>query len=119
MSRNLGRRSRLRQAARSLLAPYHELEWIVAEGDPNLAKAWFGARPGATSRLLSAEIWRPAFFTPRQRSSGSKAKSEAEKLAREVMRAAGLAAPSGLTDDAAEAVLIGLWAVTELGWRQA
>ncbi|MGE0493192.1 MAG: hypothetical protein AB7S38_28540 [Vulcanimicrobiota bacterium] len=118
LSRNLGHRGRLRQAARGLLAPFDRLEWIVAEGDPNLAKAWFSARPQAANRLLSAEIWRPAFFIPRQRSSGARAKSEAEKLARDVMRDAGLPVPARLTDDAAEAVLIGLWAVTDLGWRE-
>ncbi len=112
-SRNLGRRSRLREAAKSLLKPYPDLCWVVAEGNEQLARAWFDAVPLAEHRLVVAETWRQDLFHPSQRRNATVAKKEAEKMASEIVRRSQVRLKSELTHDAAEAILIGVWAFSK------
>lgn len=119
-SRNLGHRSRLKPAVSAFLRELPELTHLVLEGGRNLGLTWEreGTRRGLQVVTISAETWRGRLLIPRERRSGKQAKRTAEKLARETMRWAGLSPPSSFTTDLAEAVLIGLWAVLELGWLE-
>ncbi|MGL4650329.1 MAG: hypothetical protein ACRC1H_13055, partial [Caldilineaceae bacterium] len=93
-------------------------ERLVLEGGGAAAEIWL--RAAGDRRLpatrLSAEVWRPRLLLDREQRSGSQAKRNAERLAMQVVHWSELTPPRALSDDAAEAVLIGLWAVLEFGW---
>ncbi|MFP2904470.1 hypothetical protein ACLESD_05320, partial [Pyxidicoccus sp. 3LFB2] len=65
---------------------------------------------------VAAEDWREKLLYAREQRSGSLAKDAADVLARKVIGWSGAAKPTSLKHDAAEAILLGLWAVLEVGW---
>jgi hypothetical protein len=117
-SQNYGARSRLRRAVPGVLEPLAGLHCIVVEGDRALAEVWTreAERRGATSRVIAAETWRRVLLKDRDQRSGEQAKRNADVLARRVIEWSGAQRPTSLRHDAAEAVLIGLWGVLQLGW---
>ena len=120
-STHFGNRGRLRRAAHPLLRAIPELRWLVAEGDRTLAAIWAHAALPLQVQLLlvPAERWRGRVLLPRQQRTGRSAKAHADLLARRVIAWSGAAAPTSLRHDAAEAILIGLWGVLEVGWLPA
>ena len=68
--------------------------------------------------MVSPEQWRSLLLLPRKQKNRKVAKDEADVLARQIIAWSGLKRPTSLRHDAAEAILIGLWAVLELGWLQ-
>jgi hypothetical protein len=119
-SQNLGSRQRLRRAAWHHLDETGAVEWLVMEGDAALGRAWTRAaeRHGARSLHVPAEAWRQRLLRPSERRSGKAAKEAADHLAREVIAWSGARRPTSLRHDAAEAILIGLWGVLEVGWLE-
>jgi hypothetical protein len=117
-SRNLGRRERLRRAIRGLLDELPELETLVVEGGGAEGDLWEreGRRRGLRMRRIAAETWREALLLPRERRDAGTAKRAAVRLARRVHGWSGLSGPSTMRHDAAEAVLVGLFAAIEAGW---
>ncbi|MBO6573950.1 MAG: hypothetical protein JJ896_00915 [Rhodothermales bacterium] len=117
-SRNYGSRSRLRSAAASLLREYRETTHLVVEGGGDLAVPWQKAaeRAGVVPQFLDAHTWRTVLLLPREQRSGALAKQAADRLARKVIAWSGATRPTSLRHDAAEAILVGLWAVLDLGW---
>ena len=117
-SSHLGSRATLRRAIPSILAQAAPLAHIVCEGDRALGELWVDAasRYGAVGRIVSAEMWRLALLLPREQRTGPAAKQHADRLARRVIAWSDAPRPTSLRHDAAEAILLGLWAVSELGW---
>jgi hypothetical protein len=120
-SHNFGSITRLRAGAARLLYEHSGLVWLAIEGGGTTAEAW--ARE-ATRRALpliqiDAETWRGALLLEREQRSGSVAKQHADTLARRVIAWSGAAKPTSLRHDAAEAILLGLWACVEVGWLAA
>jgi hypothetical protein len=119
-SRNFGSTAHLRRGVRAFLDELPELAWLVLEGGGNLAEIW--QREAERRRLpvwqVSAEQWRPRLLLPRHQRRGSQAKRHADELARRVIEWSEAARPTSLRHDAAEAILIGLWGVLELGWLE-
>jgi len=117
-STNFGSMSRLKKGVTGVVRPIEDLAWIVVEGDRKLGEVWEGAAAhrGADFDWVSPERWRKALLLPRKQRSGAKAKEEADTLARRVIKWSELKGPTSLKHDAAEAILIGLWAVLTLGW---
>lgn len=117
-SRNLGTRTRLRAAATTVLRELGRVDVLVVEGDRTIAKAW--VRPalarGAEVLEVTPERWRAALLHPRERRDGRSAKAAAVPLATTAVRELGGRAPTSLTHDAAEAVLVGVWGLTQVGW---
>lgn len=115
---NFGTTDRLRRAARRILNGISGLAAIVIEGGGNLAVVWereAGER-GIPFFQLGAEAWRELFLFPRERRTGLEAKKHAGEMARRIIDWSGAARPTSLRHDAAEAILIGLWGVIQLGW---
>lgn len=117
-SRHVGSLPQLRRTAAAMLRELPGLARVVLEGGGPAAEIWQRA---ATERSLSvvrvsAETWRPHLLLPREQRSGHVAKQHAERLAVQVIRWSGHPSPRRLSDDAAEAVLIGLWGVLDAGW---
>jgi len=119
-STNFGSRARLKKAVYGVLRDIDGLAHVLAEGDTLLAEIWRhdALKLGATFERINAEIWREDLLFKRHRRSGQDAKSQADTLARQVIEWSGAARPTSLKHDAAEAILIGLWGVTKVGWLQ-
>jgi hypothetical protein len=67
-------------------------------------------------RQISAETWRRLLLYAREQRSGAQAKEHATALARRIILWSEARHPTSLRDDAAEAILIGLWGALEVGW---
>jgi hypothetical protein len=117
-SQNFGTAGRLRRAAHGLLGQLPDVARVVVEGGGHLADIWEkeAARRGIARVRIGAEVWRENLLLPRDRRSGAQAKHRADEAARRVITWSGAARPTALRHDAAEAVLIGLWGVLEVGW---
>ncbi|ETW94106.1 MAG: hypothetical protein ETSY2_50325, partial [Candidatus Entotheonella gemina] len=117
-SHNFGTAARLRRAVRGLLDELPGLTWLVLEGGGHLADIWKreAERRHIRVRQISAEAWRQLFLLPRQQRRGSQAKSSAGDVAKRVIAWSHARRPTSLRDDAAEAILIGLWGALEVGW---
>jgi len=117
-SQNYGSRARLKKAAYSLLSEMVRdgapVTRLVIEGGGDLAPPWIheAERRGIPVTQIQAETWRRALLYERQQRSGLDAKRHADERAREIIRDAGLPKPTSLRHDAAEAILIGYWAVS-------
>jgi len=117
-SHNFGTAERLRRGVRGVLDTLPDLAWLVLEGGGPLADIWIreATRRHIPLRQISAEAWRRQFLYARQQRSGAQAKESATELARRVITWSGARRPTSLRDDAAEAILIGLWGALEVGW---
>ena len=111
-------RARMRRAVRGLVHGIGDLRWVALEGGGPLAEIWLreAARRGVRVLTVTAEQWRGALLWPRERRTGPGAKRHAGPLARRVIEWSGAPRPTSLRHDAAEAILVGLWAVRRLGW---
>ena len=111
-SRHFGTRAALRKAVPQILAQYPRLVRLVVEGGGDLFVPWEkeSARRGIPLRQVMGEQWRVSVLPPSARRSGEDAKAAAEKLAREVIERSGAKRPTSLRHDAAEAILVGVWA---------
>lgn len=118
-STRFANRGVVRRAVAGILAEAAPLAWLVVEGDRHLGELWVRAAERAGVRVMgvTAERWREALLLPREQRSGAAAKRRALGRAREIIGASSAPNPTSLTHDAAEAVLIGRWAVAALGWR--
>jgi hypothetical protein len=117
-SKNYGTTARLKRDINNMLASIPALIYIVVEGDRGLAEIWEreAERLNIPVRKINAEQWRQKLLYAREQKSGPKAKLNADFLARNIIKWSGLKGPTSLRHDAAEAIMIGLWAVIELGW---
>lgn len=117
-SHNFGSRARLRDGVRSILHGLPDLQVLLLEGGGPLAEIWQRAGERRELRLIvvSAEEWRKSLLLKREQRSGTQAKDVADRLARRVIEWSAAARPTSLRHDAAEAILVGLWGVKELGW---
>ena len=117
-SQNFGSRPRLKNGAVSLLKANPETGFLVVEGGGDLAPAWQRAaeKAGVRHVLVDAHTWRQDLLLPREQRDGPTAKQAADRLARRIIDWSEAPRPTSLRHDAAEAILVGLWAVLRLGW---
>ncbi|MEM1127472.1 MAG: hypothetical protein AAGI71_12535 [Bacteroidota bacterium] len=120
-SQHYGNRSKLRRGIYGLLHGEQELTHLVAEGGGDLVQIWMheAGKRGVAARQVDAGEWRPTLLRPRDQRSGPRAKEAADTLARRVIAWSGAARPTSLRHDAAEAILVGLWGVLQVGWLDA
>jgi hypothetical protein len=117
-SQNFGTVPRLRRGVRNVLDTLPQLAWLILEGGGPLADIWQreAARRQIPVRQISAEVWRRQFLYAREQRHGVQAKESATELARRIILWSGARRPTSLRDDAAEAILIGLWGAIDVGW---
>jgi hypothetical protein len=117
-SQNFGTAQRLRRGVRHVLDALPHLAWLVLEGGGPLADIWRreATRRQIPVRQISAEAWRQQFLYAREQRSGTQAKERATELARRIIIWSGARRRTSLRDDAAEAILIGLWGTLDVGW---
>lgn len=119
-SLHLQNRDALKRFQRGLLRTLPHLQTLALEGGGAIADTWLHAAHKRNLQILAcaAEDWRQALLHPREQRSGECAKETAVALARKVMLWSGVPRPKTMRHDAAEAVLLGLYAVQELGWLE-
>lgn len=120
-SRKLGSAIRLRRIVHGLLDENPDIQWLVLEGGGALADIWEreARRRHIDVLPVCAETWRKRLLHPRQRRTGLAAKKNACLLARRFIEWSSAPRPTSLRVDTAESILIGIWAVLELGWLDA
>lgn len=120
-SHNFGSTERLRRGVNGILDPITDLAYLVLEGGGNLADIWERAAERRQIAVLriAAEVWRRQLLIPREQKTGEIAKHSADQLARQVIIWSQAPRPTSLRHDAAEAILIGLWGVLQVGWLEA
>ena len=120
-SQNFGAAARLRRGVHGVFANMPRLAWLILEGGGPLAELWKreAQRRGIPVQQISAEVWRRQLLYPREQRSGVQAKERAGMVARRVIAWSRARRPVSLRDDAAEAILIGLWGVLAVGWLPA
>ena len=113
-SHNYGALARLRRGAATLIAAQPDLALVVVEGGGSVAEPW--QKAADFQRIpycqIPAERWRQDLLYDRQQRSGSQAKRAAQQHAAQTI--ADAQAPNHfnqLRHDAAEAILVGEWAL--------
>lgn len=91
---------------------------LYYEGGGPLAEIWDKAAQELSiqQKRIQAQQWRQCLFHARQHSTSSIAKREAIGRARTVIEQLGGKKPTNLRHDTAEAILIGTYALIDLGW---
>ncbi|RYF07522.1 MAG: hypothetical protein EOO40_08345 [Deltaproteobacteria bacterium] len=120
-SQHFGSVPQLRRAAARIIGETQNLNWILSEGDYSLAAIWerVAMKQNVRVQRVSAEVWRSDLLYQRERQSGVEAKKNAIALARRIIDWSDAPAPTALRHDAAEAILIGMWGVIQVGWLEA
>ena len=118
-STNFGSVPRLRRAIPNLLAGLPNPTHLVLEGGGKMARIW--EREAGLRYIdywcISAETWRERLLLPRQQRNRFMAKHFATGVARSIIDWSGAPKPMvPLENDTAEAILIGLWGVLNVGW---
>jgi hypothetical protein len=117
-SQNFGNSARLRKAIPGILNRDEDLRYLVVEGGGPLLKIWQQEAERKNIELIKtmAHEWRPEIFYSREQRKGVQAKHNSLIYARRVIAKLSTSGVTSLTDDAAEAILIGLWAMHKIGW---
>ena len=107
-------RTVLKKALPAIWTELPGITQVVLEGQGDIADIFrkSAERAALPVQQFSAEQWREDMLLPRQRRSGKQAKLNAETLAMQIARACGKPPKCAYDDDAAEAVLFGLWFLT-------
>jgi hypothetical protein len=116
-SQHFGSVPRLRRGVHGLLDRLPQLGWLVLEGGGPLADVWKreGDKRSLTVLQIGAERWRERFLYDRERRTASDAKHNAGEIARKIIAWSEAPRPTSLRHDAAEAIVIGMWGVLEVG----
>ena len=119
-SRHFGKPNQLRRRVFGMLEELPNVCCVVIEGGGPLATIWEreAARREVRVVRIAAELWREKLLLSRQQRSGKQSKQSANELARRVIDWSQATRPTSLRHDAAEAILVGLWGVLELGWLE-
>lgn len=120
-SQHFGSVTQLRRAATHIIGETQNLQWILSEGDYSLAAVWerVAMKQQVRVQRVSAQAWRGDLLDGSERQSTADTKKNAVAMARRIIDWSDLAQPASLRHDAAEAILIGLWGVMQVGWLDA
>ncbi len=110
----------LKRGVARILSEAGPVTWLFTEGDVRLAAIWERAamRQGIRVQRVSAEIVREHLRVSHEDQGTPMGRQKSIELARRVAHWSGCAGDEMPHFCAAEAVLIGLWAVQQLGWLQ-
>ena len=73
-------------------------------------------RQGVRVQRVGAETWREDLLDPSHSKDHSSLRKSVDAVARRIIAWSGAPVPRALSSDAADAILIGFWGVTALGW---
>lgn len=117
-SQNFGNKVRLRKAIPWILNLEDNIDYLVIEGGGPLLKIWDTQlqRRNITVMHIMAEDWRREIMLDREQRKGRKAKEKAQVYAGKFLQKQSVHKTGTLNIDAAEAILIGIWGMKNLGW---
>jgi hypothetical protein len=117
-SQNFGNKVRLKKGIPYLLDTEDPADYLVIEGGGPLVKIWDNILIKRNIEVIHimADEWRRELLFGREQRSGKQAKEMAIRYARSVVETMGLKKTVALNDNAAEAILIGLYAMQKIGW---
>ncbi len=117
-SHHLADQQKLKRLIATLLRSTPQPTHIYLEGGGPLAELWQreAVKLECVFVQLHADQWRERLFYDRQHPSGRVAKQQALKVASAVIDHLSHKKPTALRHDTAEAVLIGLYGLLDLGW---
>ncbi len=110
-SGNFGNAARLKKAVPSYLDYLDKKSILVMEGGGILADIWEkeAKKRGLSVIQIHAGDWRKDILYARNQRNAASAKHHAVEKAMEIIRNSAVSAPKSITDDAAEAFLVGYW----------
>ena len=117
-SQNFGSAPRLRKAIPWLLNQEEDLTAVIIEGGGPLLKIWdaeLNKRNLEVIRIM-ADHWRHEILYQREQRNRSDAKANAKLYASKVIARLSDHGATSLDDNAAEAILIGLYGMQKLNW---
>lgn len=119
-SQHYATRTSLRRGVHGLLDACPAVSHLVLEGGGPIADIWVkeAQRRDISLRQIAAEDWRGRFFIPKDQKGRDRSKLTADVVARRIIEWSGAPRPTSLRHDAAEAILIGLWGILEMGWLE-
>lgn len=117
-SHHIASPAKLKRVIGKLLRDEPRPTHLLLEGGGPLAELWLreAEKLAIQAKQIHAQQWREQLFFARQHRSGSQAKRQADGLARQVIEILGGRKPTSLRHDTAEAVLVGLYGLLQLGW---
>ncbi|NCA87203.1 MAG: hypothetical protein EOM83_16850 [Clostridia bacterium] len=117
-SQNFGNKTRLRKAIPWIVGMEEDITYIVIEGGGPLLKLWDAYLEKRNIEVLHimAEEWRRVMLLDREQRKGSQAKEKALYYSGIIIQKISNQKTSPTNDNAAEAILIGTWAMEKLGW---
>lgn len=117
-SHNMGSVASLKKAAFRLAGSIADLKYIGLEGGGQIARIWkkVAERKAINFMVTDAVRWRQDLLYSRERRSGEVAKAIAINMAVKFLKLNGTPPAQIPTDDAAEAILTGIWCCYKLGW---
>ncbi len=117
-SHHLSSPAKLKKVIGKLLREPPRPTHLLLEGGGPLAELWLheAEKLAIQAKQIHAQQWRETLFFARQHRSSSQAKKQADGLARQVIDQLGGKKPTSLRHDTAEAILVGLYGVLQLGW---
>lgn len=119
-SHHIATPAKLKKLVGKLLRDTPRPDRLYLEGGGPLAEIWQreAVKLNIQTTVLHAQQWRARLLNERQQRSGVQAKREAGRLARQVIEQLGEKRPTSLRHDTAEAILVGLYAILQLGWLE-
>lgn len=117
-SRNFGNRKRLKDSIPELISRFDPLTYLYLEGGGQMGEIWIKSTQysGLEVVMFHAEEWRKDLFYQREITNTRELKIRARQYSEKVIKAIGTQKFLKPDADAAEAILIGLWAAWKLGW---
>jgi hypothetical protein len=117
-SHNYGNKQRLKQDAFNLFNDLPGLSYLVIEGGGEIASLWMkeAARRDIPVIQTYAEEWRKDLYNLRDYRNGLEAKHHAIAFADQIIDRFCDKKQTSLTDDCAEAILVGYWALSRVKW---
>lgn len=117
-SHNMGSLNSLKKAARHLLRSINNLTLIAVEGGGPVCEAWIKESVKLNLKVIRTDAgeWRKAMLYPREYRNSMTAKQTAVTLAKQIIEQSSAPSANIPGHDAAEAILIGLWACREAGF---
>ncbi|MDD2632279.1 hypothetical protein EOM75_02730 [Candidatus Falkowbacteria bacterium] len=117
-SQNFGNKTRLRKAIPWIVSLEENITYIVIEGGGPLLKLWDAYLEKRNIEVLHimAEEWRRALLLSREQRKGAQAKENAVRYAGIIIQKISNQKTLVTNNNAAEAILIGTWAMEKLGW---
>lgn len=115
----MGSLASLKKTVYPMLKSIENLSFLFIEGGGPIVRIWLNAalKLGLSVQNIDAADWRKDLLFQREYRTGFKAKESAIQRAQQIIDLSGAPSKNKPTHDAAEAILIGLWAFRNMNQK--